>query len=315
MRGPRVTLEQWRTLQAVVDHGGYAQAAEALHKSQSSISYTVAKLQEQIGMELLHIEGRKAVLTSAGEALLQRSRSLIDHAIEIEQVAASLEQGWEAQVALGTDAIFPKSILISAFKKFFPESRGCKMLMREEVLSGAAEVLLEKKVDLSSTPWVPPGFLGEKLMTIDFIAVAHPDHPLHKLGRQVSSNDLSQHLHVVIKDSGVKQSRDSGWIGSDLRWTVTNLESARQLVVEGLGFSWIPTHEACDYIQKGLLLPLDLEEDYQKMGALYLVFANKSIAGPATELLASYIKSCTQEYVKRQPSLDELRHFITPGEG
>jgi DNA-binding transcriptional LysR family regulator len=307
MRGPRVTLEQWRTLQAVVDHGGYAQAAEALHKSQSSISYTVAKLQEQIGMELLHIEGRKAVLTSAGESLLQRSRHLIEHAIEIEQVAASLEQGWEAQVALATDAIFPKPILIDAFKRFFPESRGCKMLMREEVLSGAAEVLLEKKVDLSITPWVPPGFMGEKLMSIDFVAVAHPDHALHKLGRKISSNDLTQHLHVVIKDSGVKQNRDSGWLGSDLRWTVTNLESARQLVLEGLGFSWIPLHEACEYIQKGQLLPLDLEENYQKNGSLYLVFANKSIAGPATQLLASYIKTCTQEYIKKQLSLDELR--------
>ncbi|NVK39465.1 MAG: LysR family transcriptional regulator [Gammaproteobacteria bacterium] len=313
MRGPRVTLEQWRTLQAVVDHGGYAQAAEALHKSQSSISYTVSKLQEQLGMELLHIEGRKAVLTPAGEALLQRSRHLIDHAIEIEQVAASLEQGWEAQVALGFDAIFPKSILIKAFKQFFPESRGCKMLLREEVLSGAAEVLLEKKVDLSITPWVPPGFMGEKLMTIDFIAVAHPDHALHQLGRKVTSLDLGQHLHVVIKDSGVKQNRDSGWLGSDLRWTVTSLESARQLVLEGLGFSWIPVHEACGYIKNGQLLPLDLDEDYQKLGSLYLVYANKSIAGPATHLLASYIKECTQAYMQTQPSLDELKAHITPG--
>ncbi len=41
MKAPRVTLDQWRTLQAVVDHGGFAQAAEALHRSQSSISYTV----------------------------------------------------------------------------------------------------------------------------------------------------------------------------------------------------------------------------------------------------------------------------------
>jgi len=307
MRGPRVTLDQWRTLQAVVDHGGYAQAAEALHKSQSSISYTVAKLQEQLGMELLHIEGRKAVLTPAGEALLQRSRQLLDHAIELEQVASSLEQGWEAQVALGVDAIFPKPILIKAFKQFFPESKGCKLLLREEVLSGAVEVLLEKKVDLSITPWVPPGFLGERLMTIDFVAVAHPDHPLHKLGRKVTSDDLTKHLHIVIKDSGEKQNRDSGWLGSDLRWTVTNLESARQLVLEGLGFSWVAVYEAREYIQKGLLKPIDLDEDYQKLGTLYLVYANKSIAGPATELLAQYIKQCTQDYMATQPSVEELK--------
>ena len=67
MKAPRVTLDQWRTLQAVVDHGGFAQAAEALHRSQSSVSYTVARMQEQLGAPLLRIDGRKAVLTEAGK--------------------------------------------------------------------------------------------------------------------------------------------------------------------------------------------------------------------------------------------------------
>ena len=46
----RVTLEQWRTLVAVVDAGGYAQAAEALHKSQSAITYAVQKLETQLAV-------------------------------------------------------------------------------------------------------------------------------------------------------------------------------------------------------------------------------------------------------------------------
>lgn len=307
MRGPKVTLEQWRTLQAVVDHGGYAQAAEALHKSQSSISYTVSKLQEQIGMDLLNIEGRKAVLTPAGESLLRRSRHLLEHAIELEQVAESLGQGWEPEVALAMDAIFPKSILINAFKQFLPESRGCKLVLREEVLSGATEVLLEKKVDLSITPWVPPGFMGEKLMDIHFIAVAHPDHELHKLDRKVTMNDLAQHMHIVIKDSGVKQNRDSGWLGSDFRFTVTNFESARALLVGGMGFSWIPVHEANELIEKGKLKPIDLDVDYSKQGTLYLVYANKELAGPATHKLSEFIKQCTKTYVACQPSCEEIK--------
>ncbi|EAT13156.1 LysR family transcriptional regulator [Bermanella marisrubri] len=306
MRGPRVTLEQWRTLQAVIDHGGYAQAAEALHKSQSSISYTVGKLQEQLGMELLHIEGRKAVLTSAGEALLQRSRHLIEHAMELEAVAASLEQGWEAEVRLAMDAIFPKSILINAFKDFLPKSSNTKVVLREEVLSGAAEALLEKKVELSITPVVPPGFMGEKLMDIQFIAVAHPDHELQKLGRPVTMKDLESQMHIVIKDSAIKQNRDSGWLGSDLRWTVSNFESARALLASGLGFSWLPTHEACDLINEGNVKPLELDTDYRKQGSLYLVYASKEIAGPATNLLADCIQTCTKAYEATHPALEEL---------
>ncbi|HBN88666.1 helix-turn-helix domain-containing protein, partial [Rheinheimera aquimaris] len=62
---PRSTLEQWRILQAVVDAGGYAQAAELLSKSQSSLNHAVAKLQTQLGVELLEVRGRKAYLTEA----------------------------------------------------------------------------------------------------------------------------------------------------------------------------------------------------------------------------------------------------------
>ena len=45
MYRPKTTLEQWRILQAVVDHGGYAKAADYLNKSQSSLNHAVAKLQ------------------------------------------------------------------------------------------------------------------------------------------------------------------------------------------------------------------------------------------------------------------------------
>lgn len=299
MRAPRVTLEQWRTLMAVVDHGGYAQAAEALHKSQSSISYTVTKLQEQLSMELLHIEGRKAVLTPAGQALLQRSRHLLDHAAELEQVAASLQQGWEPEVRLAVEAIYPKDLLVKAFQQFLPQSKGCRLSLQEEVLSGAAEALLEKNVELSITPVVPPGFMGEKLMDIPFIAVAKPDHELHQLGRDIELSDLSQHLHVVIKDTGHKQNRDSGWLGSDLRWTVSSFESAKTLLANNLGFAWLPVHYVQGSIDSGDLKPLPLASDYQKQGTLYLVYANKDIAGPATELLADCIRNTCQQYLKQ----------------
>lgn len=301
MQNPKVTLDQWRTLQAVVDHGGYAQAAEALFKSQSSISYTVSKLQEQLGMELLHIEGRKAVLTDSGKALLQKSRQLLEQAIELEEVATSLGQGWEAEVAMAMDIIFPKEILINAFKRFSPDSNGCKVLVREEVLSGAAEVLLEKKVQLSICPWVPPGFMGDKLMDIQLVAVAHPDHPLHKLGRKINTDDLSRHTHIVIKDSGIKQERDSGWLGTDLRWTFSSFESARAFLTSGLGFSWIPVHEAAALIESGKLKVLDLDVEYKKHGTLFLVYANKNVMGPATQLLADAIKACTKQYLATQP--------------
>ena len=158
VKAPRVTLDQWRTLQAVVDHGGFAQAAEVLHRSQSSVSYTVARMQDQLGVPLLRIDGRKAVLTEAGGVLLRRSRQLVKQASQLEDLAHHMEQGWEAEVRLVVDAAYPNARLVRALTAFMPQSRGCRVRLREEVLSGVEEVLLEGVADLAISSFNIPGY-------------------------------------------------------------------------------------------------------------------------------------------------------------
>ena len=57
---PHISLEQWRALVAVVEAGGYAQAAEALHKSQSAVSYAVQKIETQLALKVFELQGRRA---------------------------------------------------------------------------------------------------------------------------------------------------------------------------------------------------------------------------------------------------------------
>ncbi|MBT6547795.1 MAG: LysR family transcriptional regulator, partial [Gammaproteobacteria bacterium] len=54
---PKITLEQWQTFRCVVDEGSFARAAEALNKSQSSISYAIGQLNAQLPQPVLRIEG------------------------------------------------------------------------------------------------------------------------------------------------------------------------------------------------------------------------------------------------------------------
>jgi len=290
MNHPRVTLEQWRTLQAVIDHGGYAQAAEKLHRSQSSLSYTVAKLQQQLGMALLRIEGRKAVLTPAGEVLLRRSRQLVNDAAELEAVAHNLDQGWEPEINVVVDAAFPSAHLMAALKAFIPLSRGTRVQLNEVVLSGADEALLEGRADLVICGHVPQGFLGDQLIEVEFIAVAHRDHPLHQLKRDLTDEDLRREIQVVIRDSGVQLKRDVGWLGSSHRWTVTSIDKATDALVGGLGFGWVPLHHAIPYIESGELAPLPLREGQRRKIHLFMVFGQSERAGPATQKLAAILR-------------------------
>lgn len=290
MKAPRVSLEQWRTLQAVVDHGGFAQAAEALHRSQSSISYTVGRMQEQLGVPLLRIEGRKAVLTEAGNMLLRRSRQLVKQASQLEELAQHMEQGWEAEVRLVVDAAYPTALLVQALREFMPLSRGCRVRLREEVLSGVEEVLLEGATDLAITSLMVAGYLGTELCSVEFIAVSHPQHALQQLQRELTASDLENHMQVVIRDSGRSQPRDVGWLGAEQRWTVGSLSTAATFVASGLGFAWLPRHLIERELSTGLLQELPLEQGGSRQPQFSL-YANKDKSpGPATQILIDLLK-------------------------
>ena len=92
MAAPRVTLEQWQALAAVVDRGSYARAAAALHKSQSSVTYAVQQLESQLGVKAFRLAGRKAVLTPTGELLYRRARQLLEEASALEQALRTTER-------------------------------------------------------------------------------------------------------------------------------------------------------------------------------------------------------------------------------
>src|SRR4051812_26278939 len=159
-----VTLEQWRVFVAVVDSGGYAQAAEALHKSQSALTYAVQKLESQLGVKAFELQGRKAVLTPTGRLLYRRAHALLEEASGVERAARSLSAGWEAEIRLVVEILFPTWLLLQCLDAFGRESPHTRIEVFESVLGGAGEALLQGQADLAIAPQVPPGFLGDSLM-------------------------------------------------------------------------------------------------------------------------------------------------------
>lgn len=281
----KTTLEQWRMFKAVVDHGGYAQASDAIHKSQSTISYGVHKLQEQLGVKLLEVEGRKAVLTPHGRVLLQRAEQLLEQATTLDQVANSLSIGIEPVIRIAVDMIFPYDGLFSVLDEFAQQYPNTRIELEEFVLSGGNELLEAGKVDLLITTIVAAGWHGHHLERIRFIPVSHPAHPLQQLDRPVEYDDLTQYRQIVIRDSGKRRSSEGGWLGAYQRWTVTHASTSLSMVRRGLGYAWYPEHFIVDDLKQQRLIPLPFSTDQSRYVDLYLVQANSQSVGPATQAL------------------------------
>ncbi|HJV06666.1 MAG TPA: LysR family transcriptional regulator [Chromobacteriaceae bacterium] len=293
---PKTTTEQWLVLQAIVEHGGFAQAALALHRSQSSVSYAVSRLQEQLGVALLQPQGRRMVLTEAGQVLLREAGGLIAAMQRLEDKARLLTQGWEAEVRLAVDSLFPTELLLPALAQFAAHCPAVRLQMHEVVMSGADDALHAGTVDLAVAGRVPQGFLGDWLLDADFVACAAPTHALLHLPAPLDERALHDHTQVVVRDSGQRQPRDEGWLGPSPRWTVSSSETAIATVEQGLAFGWLPYHRVREQLESGRLKPLPLVSGQVRKASLYLISANPAGAGPAT----CYLADCLRQQVTKQ---------------
>lgn len=291
MSAPRISLEQWRALAAVVEAGGYAQGAEALHKTQSTVTYAVQKIERLLGLKAFVVEGRKARLTDEGQVLYRRARSLLDEAGKLEQGASLMAAGWEPEVRLAVEIVFPTWLLLQCFARFAIERPETRIQLYETVLGGTDEALLAGRVEFAIAGHVPPGFVGDPLMRLRFIAAAHPDHPLHRLGRPLTHADLRPHRQLVIRDSAQQRPRESGaWLGAEQRWTVSNKATSIAAACLGMGFAWYPEETIQGELQRGVLKPLPLREGAERWLELYLVYADRDYPGRGARRLAEIIR-------------------------
>jgi DNA-binding transcriptional LysR family regulator len=292
-----VSLEQWQALVAVVDAGGYAKASEKLHKSQSSVTYAVQKLQSQLGVKAFEIEGRKAKLTPTGELLYRRARVLLEEAGNIETAAKSLSAGWEAEICLVAEVLFPSWLLFKCLDRFSRESPHTHVELVEAVMAGSTEPLLKGTADLAITHEIPPGFDGEAIMRSPMILVAHPEHPLHKLGRPVTMRDLRAHRQILVRENDTLRATKP-LIEATQRWTVSNMSSSIMAVGMGMGYARLPEDKIRGELHSGSLKPLPTRGGAID-ATLYLVYAGRDDVGPGVRRLAEIIRQDTKAECSR----------------
>ena len=298
MSSPRISLEQWRALVAVVDGGSYSRAADALHKTQSTITYALQQLESQLGVKAFKIEGRKAVLTPTGQLLYRHARYLLDEAAQLERSAQRLSAGWEAELRLAVEVVFPTWLLLAYLDRFGQESPNTRIEVIESVIGHRSDALLKGQTDLAIFAAVPAGFSGEPLMRLRFILVAHPNHPLHKLKRKLSMRDLRSYRNLIIRETSPDRASTSS-TETIQRWTVSDMSTSIEAARSGYGFALLPEDKIRNELRAGTLKELPIAGS-ERHAELYLIFADHERAGPGAQRLAEIIREMTANEYARQ---------------
>jgi DNA-binding transcriptional LysR family regulator len=157
-------------------------------------------------------------------------------------------------------------------------------------------MLAQGRVDIAIGSQVA-GVTSTALMPVRFIAVAHPDHPLHHLKRPITARDLRRHRRIFIRDTSAQRKSDVA--GVDLRWTVSHKATSIRAIAMGLGFAWLPEETIAAELREGKLKPLPMREGSERVAQLYLSMSDPEFPGRDAARLADIIREKVASQCRR----------------
>lgn len=280
----KTTLEQWLTLFEIDKAGSIQAAATALNKSHTTLIYTIRKLESQLGMAVLKIEGRRAVLTDDGKALLRRAQTMIEQAKMLEDIGTQLGQGAESELVIGIDHLCNKEWLYGPLALFLGENNTTSVQIVETSLSKTTSMVTNEKTDISIINLPITNYPCEVFGSVTMLPTVAKHHPLATKAEPVLA-DLTINRQIVLRDLGdleQSENRDVGWLKSNQRITVDNFDHAWQAVKQGLGYCRLPKHVIDDYNEDEVVI-LDVEHASSYHVPLHVTLTKGAKSGPSAK--------------------------------
>ena len=238
----RPDLDAINALDAVARHGGFARAAAALNRVQSTVSYQVEKLEAQLGVPLLDRTRYRVRLTPAGEALLAEGRRLLGHADRMASMARQFASGWEPRLTVILDGILPLETTLRALKTLADEKVPTRIQLKVEYLGGVHFRFEKDNADIMVVKdYVGrPDLEAHQLEKVECILCVSPSHPLAARSR-VTLSELHEHVELSVQDSS-DRGDDEHMFGGDRVFYLAGFTAKKQALRMGLGFGWMPRY-------------------------------------------------------------------------
>lgn len=293
----KLSLESLEVLDAIARKGSFAAAAESLHRVPSAVTYTVRKLEQDLGVTLFNRSGHRAELTSAGAELLREGRRLLNAANELELRVKRVASGIETELTIAVSDLFNIASIYPILEKFYAQNFGTRLKLLQEVYGGSWDALLNGRADiaLGAPGDAPPGggYSSNPIGTMTFLYAVAPHHPLAKLTDPLQNLDIVKFRSISAADSSRNLApRTSGILTGQDVLTVPNMQAKIQAQVAGLGVGYLPKKLAEQYAASGELIIKEVAE-YKPEITIYLAW--RSSSGKAQQWLLKELQKLSLE--------------------
>ncbi|MBT5954778.1 LysR family transcriptional regulator [bacterium] len=278
-------LNDVKSFIAVVENGSFKGAADALHKAQPVITYQVKQLEAYLGYDLFDRSQYRARLTGEGKSFFPKACLLIEHVQELESSRLNSKETVEGHISLSVSSLYPKEKLNEIFGMIQQQFPDTSLTISIDTLVGIKSVL-EKKVDIVVTEKSDPNvaLINEETHTVKLLLASASNHPL-AMEKKVDTKDLLRFPQIVLKSSGMSDVDDEGILRHVKQWFVSSIDIKRALIINGLGWGYLPEHMIKDDIKNGKIVGIESKTMKNVSVTLEKIRYKKTTVGPVESAL------------------------------
>lgn len=231
----RLDLKLLSRFLAVVEHGSFAKAARAVNLTQQAVAYSIASLEETLGVSLFERDQLGAMPTEHGRRLTHHARALLTEATRMTESLHALQSATAGSVRVGVSELLSAQIVPVALARLLGRHPDIDVTVREGTSSKIYDLLQKGEVDfmVGAPPVSIPlrDNVEQELLFEDFDHVAmRTGHPIARLSEPTLA-DLQAQTWIV------PQSREEDYQFLCESFLVAGLEAPRHVIrSDGLAF-------------------------------------------------------------------------------
>jgi len=282
--------------------GSLTAAAEVLHVTQSALSHSMRKLEQQLGTDIWLREGRSLRLTQAGQYLLAVANRVIPQLDLAEERLGQFAQGERGTLRIGMECHPCYQWLLKVVSPYLAAWPDVDVDVKQKFQFGGIGALFGYEIDLLVTPdpLFKPGLHFEPVFDYEQVLVVARNHPLagaaHVKPRQLAREVLitypvePQRLDVFtdfLSPAGIAPKRHK---------TIETTDIMLQMVASGRGVAALPRWLVEEYADKMAVVPVRLGP----RGIAKQIFLGAREADLGTDYLRAFIEQARQPAAARQ---------------
>ncbi|MDB1125447.1 LysR substrate-binding domain-containing protein [Vibrio algarum] len=269
-----------RTIHVIAQSGSFAIAAERLNRVPSSVSYSVKKIEEELGISLFDRTGRQVKLTVAGEYFIKNSQWMLHSYKELVRNSALISTGINVSFTIAINNIINRDGLIDLAERLNEKFPATQITFKTEVYNGCWDALYDGRADLIiGAPHSAPkmeGVIYHPIGNIEWDFVVAQSHPLASKVSVLSAEELRYYPAIVVKDTSQHISQQNTWslTGQKVIYA-PELSTAIKMIQRGVGIGYIPHLRVKELLDQGTVLKKAIVEHKQPTQLFYAWQANQ----------------------------------------